>query len=68
MAKKYLELIKIGYPLSNRAYVVAVNNEVLNSEGLPSNNDVDIDTGLQPETLVILEAAGLFNAANKGIK
>ena len=68
MAKKYLELIKIGYPLSNRAYVVAVNNEVLNSEGLPSNNNVDIDTGLQPETLVILEAAGLFNKANKGIK
>ncbi len=68
MRKKYRDLIAISYPMSNRAYVVAVNNEVLNNEGLPSNNDVDISSGLEPQTIVILEAAGLFNNANRVIK
>ncbi len=68
MAKKYLDLIAISYPLSNRAYVVAVNNKVLEDGGGVANNDVDIDNGLEPETVVILEAAGLFNKANRRIK
>ena len=68
MRKKYLDVIKVSYPMSNRAYVVSVNNKVLNSEGLPSNNDVNINSGLEPETVVILETAGLFTQANKRIK
>ncbi len=68
MKKKYKDLIDIGYPLSNVAYVIAVNNHVLENEGLAANNHVNVDTGLEPETLVILEAAGLFNKANKGIR
>ena len=68
MVKRYKDLIKIGYPMSNRAYVVAVNNHVLEDEGQVANDDVDINTGLEPETQNILVAAGLFNKANKDIK
>ncbi len=68
MRKKYLDVIKVSYPMSNREYVVAVNNEVLNSEGLPSNNNVDINSGLEPESIVILETAGLFNKLNRTIR
>ncbi len=68
MAKKYQKLIKIGYPMSNRAYVIAVNNYVLEDEGQPHNNNVDIDSGLEPKTETILIAAGLQNRANKGIR
>ena len=67
MVKRYKDLIKIGYPMSNRAYVVAVNNHVLEDEGQVANNDVDINS-LEPETENILVAAGLFNKANKDIK
>ena len=68
MKKKYLDLIKIGYPLSNRAYVVAVNNHVLEDGGQATNNDVDINGGLEPTTVEILEKAGLLNRANKDIR
>ena len=68
MIKRYQELLAIGYPMSNRAYVIAVNNKVLEDGGQPANNDVNISTGLEPETLVILEAATLFNRANKEIR
>ena len=67
MVKRYKDLIKIGYPMSNRAYVVAVNNHVLEDEGQVANNDVDINS-LEPETENILVAAGLFNKANKDIR
>jgi len=65
MAEKYLDLIRIAYPMSNKAYVITVNNEVLNSK---PNDDVNIETGLEPRTIVMLEAAGLFNKANKEIR
>ncbi len=67
MKKKYTDLIKIGYPMSNRAYVVAVNNHVLEDEGQIANNQVGIE-GLEPDTVVILKAAGLQNRANKDIR
>ena len=66
--KKYLDLIRYAYPISNVAYVIAVNNEVLDSEGLPPNPNVDIESGLEPTTKVILEQAGLFNLANKRVR
>ena len=68
MKKKYTDLIKLGYSMSNQAYVVAVNNHVLEDEGQVARNDVDINSGLEPETETILVAAGLFNKANKDIK
>ena len=68
MAKKYLDKLKYSYPLSNRAYVIAVNDEVLDGEGLPANPTVNIETGLEPLTIVIIQEAGLFNKANRTIK
>jgi len=68
MRKKYLDVIKVSYPMSNRAYVVSVNNKVLEDGGGVANNDVDINSGLEPESIVILETAGLFNQGNKRIK
>ena len=68
MKKRYLDLIAISYPMSNRAYVIAVNNKVLEDEGQTANNQVDINTGLEPETENILRAAGLFNWANRRIR
>ncbi len=68
MKKRYKDLIAIGYPMSNRAYVVTVNKHVLEDEGQVANNDVDINGGLEPKTVVILEAAGLQNKANKDIR
>ncbi len=68
MRKKYLDLIAISYPLSNKNYVVAVNNKVLEDGGQVANNDVDINGGLEPTTVEILEKAGLLNRANKDIR
>ena len=68
MKKKYLDLVKIGYPLSNRAYAIAVNNKVLEDEGQTANNQVDINTGLEPTTIEILVAAGLQNKYNRSIR
>ena len=68
MAKKYLDKLKYAYPLSNRAYVVAVNDKVLEDGGNPPNPTVNIKTGLEPETVVIIQAAGLFNDKNRSIK
>ena len=68
MGKKYRDLIKISYPMSNLAYVISVNNKVLEDGGNPPNNNVNTETGLEPETVVILEKAGLFNGANRDIK
>ncbi len=66
MGKKYLDLIRISYPMSNLAYVVSVNNKVLEDGGQPPNNSVEL-ANLEPETIVVLEKAGLFNAANRNI-
>ena len=68
MAKKYLDLIKIAYPYSNRAYVVAVNDKVLEEGGSQANPDVNIESGLEDQTVTILKAAGLFTAANRKVK
>jgi len=68
MAKKYIRLIQIGYPLTNRNYVVSVNNKVLEDGGQAANNQVDINTGLEPETIEILVAAGLQNKYNRSIR
>jgi len=68
MAKKYLDLIKIGYPLTNKKYVISVNNKVLEAGGSQANPDVNIDGGLENETVTILQAAGVFNKLNRSIK
>lgn len=65
---KYNDLLKIGYPLVNPAYVVAVNNKVLEDQGEVVNNQVDINGGLEADTVIILKEAGLMNKANKVIK
>ncbi len=67
MKKRYEELVKIGYPMSNLRYVVSVNNYILNEEGKPSNNSVNIDSELEPDTITVLKMAGLQNRANKEI-
>jgi len=56
--------IKLGYPLSNRSYIVAVNDAMLEEP----NPNVNINTGLDPKTINVLNAAGLFTKANKDMK
>ena len=66
--KKYKDLMAIAYPLSNIKYVVSVNDVVLESKGEEPNPSVNINSGLEPQTAIMLDKAGLFNSANKTIK
>ncbi len=56
--------LKLGYPISNVNYIIAVNDTIT---GIP-NASVNVNTGLDPKTITSLNAAGLYTKANKELK
>ena len=64
--KRYKDLIKIGYPMSNLSYVIALNDRVLEDKG-EAPTHISEHSLLEPETIEIMSIAGIFNKKNKEI-